>query len=80
MLPHTSCHMEQGIGDDLSTSVALRVKAICLSAYSNNYLLSRKSAMHSLSHFQYSRPNNVYVYTHMVVKDPRDIYRQQIIY
>ena len=49
MLLHTSCHMEQGIGDDLSTLVALRVKAICLSAYSNNYLLSRKSAMHSPS-------------------------------
>ena len=49
MLLHTSCHMEQGIGDDLSTLVALRVKAICLSAYSNNYLLSRKSAMHSLN-------------------------------
>ena len=34
MLLHTSCHIKQGIGDDLSTSAALRVKVICLSAYS----------------------------------------------
>ena len=77
MLLHTSCHMEQGIGDDLSTLVALRVKAICLSAYSNNYLLSRKSAMHSL-HLHIADTQLLHV--HMVVKDSRDIYRQQIVY
>ena len=79
MLLHTSCHIKQGIGDDLSTSAALRVKVICLSAYSTIIYYPVKVQC-TLSHFQYSRPNNVYVYTHMVVKDPGDIYRQQIIY
>ena len=49
MLLHTTCHMEQGIRDDISTSVALRVKAICLSAYSTTiYYTVKVHCTHSL--------------------------------
>ena len=75
MLLHTTCHMEQGIRDDISTSVALRVKAICLSAYSTiiYYPVRVQCTLSTHSAKQLLR-------VHMLVKDPRDIYRQQIIY